>query len=336
MWSFYLIKNFFVIRLSQKGSLKMVKYEEVRLRTPNYHYRDCLQNILKDGIYTKNPHQDKGRYTLLTLPPMIFRLPNGFPVITERDISKFWKTPINELMAFINGVHTIEELEKWGCRWWNRWATPEKCEDFNLDPGDLGPGSYGVVFHDYPHFERIKAKWMPNGEYWVKKPFNQFENLIKQIKHSPYIATHKVTSWAPPFVIGHDERKRQVVVAPCHGDVEVTILNDKLTLRMDQRSGDFPIGVPANIIQYAALTIMIGQVTGFEPYMYIHQVHNAQIYENQISAVEEIIQRKTRHFPTLHLTEEGKKIKNLFDFRSHHFELRDYNPYPEINIPATI
>jgi thymidylate synthase len=296
------------------------EYKATGIRVPNYNYRDCLQNILREGKYTKNPNQKMGRYTLLTLPPMVFKLSNGFPIITERDISAFWQTPIAELLAFINGVHTVDELKKWGCGWWARWGTAEKCAYFGLEPGDLGPGSYGCGFN-YK---------LPDGS-----TFNQFDNLVKEIKWSPYLSTHKVSAWIPHFCLQHENLQRKVTVAPCHGDVQVTILGDELTLNMTQRSGDYPIGVPTNMIQYAALTIMIAHVTGFKPYEYVHRVIDAQIYEDQVACVEELTQRKTNSFPTVHLTEEGLKITSLFDFRPHHFELRDYRPFPAMKIPTT-
>ncbi len=252
---------------------------------------------------------------------MVFDLPNGFPIITERNIGKFWRTPIGELLAFINGARTINELKKFGCDWWNTWGTAEKCAQFGLEPGDLGPGSY-TLFKNYP---------APDGTM-----FNQFAEVLKQIRDYPYLASHKITTWFPPYAIQHKERQRQVVVAPCHGDIEINILDRKLYLRMDQRSGDFPIGVPSNIIQYAALTIMIAHVTGYEPYMYIHSVHNAQIYEDQIESIKELTLRKTRNFPTVVLNDEGLKIKNLSDFRPEHFDLSDYNPHPALKIPTTI
>lgn len=106
---------------------------------------------------------------------------------------------------------------------------------------------------------------------------------------------------------------------------------------MNQRSADFVVGVPSNIIQYAALTIMIAHVTGYEPYMYIHAPQDSQIYENHKEHVVEMLSRRQTIFPTLKLTEEGLRINNLFDFRPDHFELSDYHPHPAIpNIQVTL
>lgn len=289
-----------------------------KVRTHDHQYQDCLIRLFREGRHTQHPKQPIGRKVVLDLAPMTFDFSNGFPVITERRMD-FWKKPIAELLAFINGVRTFSGLREWGVTWWDQWLKNGKY--FGLEPDDLGPGSYGAAFHDFP---------TPDG------PFNQFENLIAEIKENPYLSTHKVTSWIPQLCLQHEGLVRKVIVAPCHGDIQVTILGDKLTLRMDQRSGDFPVGVPSNIIQYAALTIMLGHVTGFEPETYIHVVRDAHYYDNQLENVRELITRTPRPFPTLHLTEEGQQITNLFDFRPDHFELRDYDPHPPIKgIPVT-
>jgi thymidylate synthase len=103
---------------------------------------------------------------------------------------------------------------------------------------------------------------------------------------------------------------------------------------MFQRSGDVPIGVPANMIQYAALTMAIAQVLEIEPYEYIHTISDSHIYVDQVPAVEEMLRREPRAFPTMTL---NTAKKDLFDFRKDDFTLSDYNPHPGIKgIPVAI
>ena len=288
-------------------------------RTPDFQYQRVLCHILeKDGTRTKNQFQTTGTITSVTAPLMIFPLANGAPLITEREIG-FWRKPISEIIAFINGARTLGELRKYGDKktwasWWGRWVTEEKCGRFGLETGDLGPGSYGAGFH--------------------YEGFNQWEHLVKQIRERPWLRTHRVTPWVPRYCLQHNGLQRQVVVAPCHGDVQITILEDRMYLRMDQRSGDVPVGIPSNMIQYAALLLMLAQVTGYKPYMFIHSIHDAQIYEDQIAHVKKIIHRRPNAFPTLRITDT--RIDDLFAFRPEHFELTDYHPPPAMNdIPIT-
>jgi thymidylate synthase len=251
---------------------------------------------------------------------MKFKLNNGFPVITERDISPFWGSPIGELFGFVNGARTQKQLEEFGCYWWKSWVTERKCSKRGLETGDLGPGSYGPAFHDFPTVDG--------------GIFNQFEHLVQQIKEFPGLRTHIITPFIPQYLIRGEGKQQKVVVVPCHGLIQVRIINKKLFLTMVQRSGDVPIGVPSNMVQYAALTLALAQVTGFEAYEYIHTIVDAHIYLDQIPLVEKLIERKPHRFPSVHV---DPTVKDIFSFRKEHFSLSEYQPHPSmIGIPVAI
>lgn len=292
---------------------QMTPYKE---RKPDSQYRKLLKLILEKGTKREETWQGMPDITYFGPPPMRFNLANGAPLITEREIS-FWPSAIGEIFAFINGARTLAELKKFGCHWWKNWATEEKCAMFGLKKGDLGPGSYGAAFHDFP---------TPEGP-----TFNQFKALVEKIKTRPWERTHIITPWIPQFVISQN---RQVVVAPCHGWIHVQIINGCLNLQMNQRSADFPIGVPSNMIQYAALTMALAQVTGYKPGIFIHSFSDAHIYENQKDHVREMISREPKRLPTMTLNPD---IKDIFDFLADHFTISDYHPHPAItDIPVAI
>ncbi len=282
-------------------------------------YQTLLKTILENGERT-NTQQETDAITYMAPPPMRFKLAEGFPMITERSIKGFWKQAIAEIIGFINGARTQEELESYGCKWWHPWVTERKCHKRGLETGDLGPGSYGAAFHDFPTVEGEK--------------FNQFAAVIQQIKEQPQLRTHFITPWIPQYTYRITGRTQKVVVCPCHGWIHLRVLDGKLTLHMFQRSGDVPIGVPANMVQYAALLMMIAHVTGLEPYEYIHTISDAHIFVDQVDRVKEIIKRETRSLPTVKMI---NKHDNLFDFRADDFEVFDYNPHPAMkDIPVAI
>lgn len=297
-------------------------------REPDSQYQQLLCSIMERGVRVPS-QQGVDALTLMAPNPMRFKLDNGFPMITERNMnpktSEFlpvtvWQQAIAEICAFINGARTIEELEKFGCFWWKSWATPEKCAKRELETGDLGPGSYGAAFHDFPTAEG--------------KPFNQFKHIVEQIIEEPQLRTHFVSPWVPQYIGRGKGKQQKVVVAPCHGWINIRIIEGKLTLHMMQRSGDVPVGVPSNMVQYAALTMMIAQVTDTIPYEFIHSISDAHIYVDQVPAVETMLSREPRSFPTVTL---NKTKKDLFKFRKEDFELSDYNPHPGIKgIPVAI
>lgn len=282
-------------------------------RTPDTQYKYRLREILQRGELIKETPQGVGAMTCFgTLSPMVFNLRNGVPFITERSVNGFWRKAVAEIIAFINGARTLNEIKRYGCDFWEDYRN--KDVGLDLDPGDMGPGSYGPAFHDYEK---------PSGG-----TLNQFEQLLDQIRLYPTMRTHLVTPWKPYYTARGPNRK--VIVAPCHGWLHFRVINGKLHMRMDQRSADMPVGVPSNMIQYAALLLMVCQVTGYQPGNYVHSFSDAHIYENQIDATRKLLIQLSRPFPILRL---DPNVKNLFDFRVEHFSLEEYDPHSAMKIP---
>ena len=289
-------------------------YRPFEQRAASTEYRGVLERVLAHGVRVPT-RQGPAALTLMQ-QTMFFPLAEGFPVITERSIGTFWRKPIGELCAFINGATTIEQLKEFGCDWWDAWTTPEKTLKKNLPPGDIGPGSYGGAFHDFPTSEG--------------PAFDQFEHLVEQIRELPGDRTHFVSPWIPQYQVrGHGKTPR-TTIAPCHGWVHVRVLDGGLHLHMFQRSGDVPVGVPSNMIQYAALALMLEHLTGHRAVAYYHTISDAHIYEDQVGAVEQMLAVDPLPLPTVHLNAEGRAVTDIHDFRAEHFDLADYHPHPAI------
>jgi thymidylate synthase len=288
-------------------------------RTVDYQYHDLLKRIMTDGREV-SPIQG-GKSKMVIGHQMRFDLNNGFPLITERDLSKLMRGAIAEHVAFLHGARTQEELEKWGCTWWKSWVTPEKCATFGLPTGDLGPGSYGPAWASFPTAEGT--------------PFNQITEVMRQLKERPYLRTHIITPWIPQYAIQHSELKRKVVVAPCHGYLHIFAFPEtkEISVHHFQRSGDVPVGVAFNIIQYAAFTMMVARFMDYTPKELVYTLSDAHIYESQYDHVKELLSRKPTTFPTVTLEDS---ITNILDFRPEHFHLSDYNPNPAMKIPTPV
>ncbi|MBU6321050.1 MAG: thymidylate synthase [Patescibacteria group bacterium] len=282
------------------------RYKTWGQRKPDRQYRDRLRHILDHGVLAKTTPQGVGALTCFgTLPSMVFPIENGVPLITERRLPS-WRQAIAEIIAFINGARTLDDLERYGCRLWNGYRTWTEWQ-YGLPFGDLGPGSYGAVFHDYP---------TTGGER-----LNQLANVVEQIQQHPHLRTHRVTNWRPDMTAEGAHRK--VLIAPCHGEMHFRVLNGQLNLIMNQRSGDMPLGVPHNMIQYAALLLMVAQVTGYAPGTYVHGLlGDIHVYEDQVPLMHELLQRPTGRFPILRL---DPSVTDLFDFRAKHFTLEEYD-----------
>ena len=154
----------------------MKPYQE---RTPDYQYHELLERIMSEGRDVMPIHGIGAR--MLVGHQIRYKMDNGFPLITERDLEKTFPGALGEHIGFLNGARTLEDLKKYGMPaiYWDRWVTKEKCAVFNLPEGDLGDGSYGAAWGSFPTAEG--------------KPFNQIAHVVQQIKEKPFLRTHFVS-----------------------------------------------------------------------------------------------------------------------------------------------
>ncbi len=302
----------------------MPEYLPPRERRFSLEYRNVLRYIRDYGIRTP---AKQGGYALASMAlTMRFPAEHGLPVITERDMTKIFPMAIGELCAMINGARTLDEFEEFGCPWWGPWATEDKCLSRGLTPGDLGPGSYG---HSFRHFTTSDDP--------TEEGFDQFPHFIKKLRDLPDDKTAFVSPWIPVFNHREDGVKSRNTIAPCHGWVHAVVIDGGLYVEHWQRSSDTPIGLPSNLAQYAALALMIEHLTGYPLVEFIHILSYAHIFENQLDAVGQMLSREPRRLPTLELSDEGKNVTDIHDFRKEHFVLQDYDPHPAIpGIPVSV
>lgn len=314
----------------------LIDYKPAAERTPDEQYQALLRKLVKQGkkkevIHSKLPENANSPHKFcleLSGEMLKYDLSNGVPVLPIRDFSTGYKGAIGEIIAFINGARTLEDLEKFGCPrvFWERWVTADKCANFGLPEHDLGDGSYGAV---------LTATPMPGGT-----TFNQVEALIKQMQRMPFLRTHVITTWYPPFDLSDKEQgaPRKVVVAPCHGNmIQFNVFPE--TGEMDmvhyQRSADAPVGLPLNLIEWTAFGMMVAYMTKLKLRTYTHYLPNPQVYDVQLPQIEELLQREVRTLPTLHLR-PNREITSITDFRREDFVLEDYNPHPKMIVESVV
>lgn len=295
-------------------------YKPVSERTPDSQYQDLLRHIMDNGEESGVIQGEKAKR--IVGAQLHYPLENGFPAITERDLSgNMMKGAIAEHVAFLNGARTQEELEEFGCTWWNRWLTKEHCAIFDLPEGDMGDGSYGAAWTNFPTSEG--------------KPYDQIENVIRQLKEKPFLRTHLISPWIPQYTIGHEGKSRDVVVAPCHGWVHMLANPEtkELSVHHFQRSGDIPVGVPFNMIQYGTFGLMAAQAIKYSLKEVVFTFSDAHIYESQYEHVEELLSRDARKLGTVTMS---RTCDNIKDYRPDDFTLTDYDPHPKMLIPTPV
>lgn len=290
-------------------------------RTPDLQYRQLLERIMNEGRDVMPIHGVGAR--MIVGHQLRYNLENGFPLLTERDLTKSFPGALGEHIGFLNGARTLEQLKSYGMPgvFWDRWVTKEKCAVFGLPEGDLGDGSYGAAWASFPTKEG--------------RPFNQIAHVVQQIKERPYLRTHIVSPWIPQYTLQHEGLIRKVVVAPCHGWIHILAFPDtkEVSIHHFQRSADTPVGVAFNIIQYAAFGMMLAQVIGYTMKELVHTLSDTHIYHNQFDSVKELLAREPRAFPMVTL---DPGVQDICAFRPAHFTLSEYHPHEKMIIPTPI
>jgi len=106
-----------------------------------------------------------------------------------------------------------------------------------------------------------------------------------------------------------------------------------LSCQLYQRSADVFLGVPFNIASYALLTLMVAQVTGYEPGDFVHTFGDAHLYLNHLEQAKLQLTRMPRALPNMTL---NPGVTDIFSFRYEDFTLKDYDPHPHIKAEVAV
>jgi thymidylate synthase len=261
-------------------------------------YLDLLAEVLQNGA-RKTDRTGTGTLSVFGRQ-LRFNLADSFPLLTTKKLHT--KSILIELLWFLRGDTNIKWLQERGVSIWDEWAD---------ENGNLGP----VYGYQWRHWRT------PDG-----REIDQIEQLIASIKKKPDSRRHIVSAWNPADV-------DKMALPPCHALFQFYVANGKLSCQMYQRSADLFLGVPFNIASYAALTLMVAQVTDLKPGEFVLTLGDAHIYLNHLEQVREQLTRSPRPFPQLKL---NPAVKELLDFRYEDFTLEGYDPHPAIKAPIAV
>jgi len=261
-------------------------------------YLELLQRVLTEGRF-KADRTGVGTYSLFGAQLRV-NLQNGFPLLTTKKVH--FKSIVYELLWFLRGDTNVRWLQEHGVTIWDEWAD---------ENGDLGR-IYGAQWRSWR---------APDG-----RTIDQIQWVVEEIRRNPNSRRLLVTAWNP----GELDQMR---LPPCHVLFQFYVLEGRLSCHLYQRSADLFLGVPFNIASYSLLTMMIAQVTGLQPYEFIHSFGDVHLYANHIEQARLQLSREPRPLPRVELNPE---IRRLEDFRYEDIRLLDYHPHPPIRAPIAV
>jgi thymidylate synthase len=261
---------------------------------------------------------------------------------------------------FINKIKTDDEFAK-------KW-------------GELGP-VYGRQWRSWENTIKvpsINSIWGTGFEY-INVHIDQIANLINDLKTNPDSRRILVSAWNPADLPNQ-------VLPPCHYGFQVytrelsleerveiygvekiqtnnagwyecslaeldvnqaNIPTRAISLMWNQRSCDFPLGIPMNISSYALLLTIIAKEVNMVPDELIGNLGDCHIYLNQIEGVKEQIGREPYPLPKLLCLDEyhylmDKELvgeipfsEKIEKFRPDFFTLENYQSHPKIYFPLS-
>jgi len=261
-------------------------------------YLDLMERVLSEGT-EKRDRTGVGTRSIFG-HQMRFDLSSGFPLITTKKLHV--KSIVYELLWFLQGDTNVKYLRDHGVTIWDDWAD---------ENGDLGP-VYGRQWRSWP---------TPDGG-----SIDQMADVLTEIRRNPGSRRLIVTAWNPA-------ENDLMALSPCHCLFQFNVADGALSCQLYQRSADVFLGVPFNIASYALLTMMVAQVTGLKPGVFVHSFGDAHLYLNHLDQARLQLTRSPRPLPTLRL---NPAVNDLFAFRYEDFTLEGYEPHPHIKAVVAV
>ena len=251
--------------------------------------RDILENGVWDTDREVRPRWEDGApaHTVKKFGVVNrYNLAEEFPILTIR--RTFWKSAIDELLWIWQAKsNNVKELRT---RVWDAWAD---------ENGSIGK-AYGYQLGVKHHY--------PEGD------MDQVDKVLWDLKNNP--ASRRIMTNIYTFA-----DLSEMALYPCAYSMTFNVSGNKLNAILNQRSQDMLAANNWNVVQYSVLTMMMAQVSGFEPGEFVHVIADCHIYDRHIPAVEEIIKNEPKPAPKFIIDPE---VKDFYAFTRDSFRMEGY------------
>ena len=257
--------------------------------------KDILENGVWDTDLKVRPRWDDGESAHTVKKFGIvnrYDLSEEFPILTVR--RTYWKSAIDELLWIwqkkSNNVHELKSHV------WDAWAD---------ETGSIGK-AYGYQLGVKHHY--------PEGD------MDQVDRVLFDLKHNP--ASRRIMT----NIYNHADLS-EMALYPCAYSMTFNVTGNRLNAILNQRSQDMLTANNWNVVQYAALTCMLAQVSGLKPGEFMHVIADAHIYDRHVPLVQEIIANEPKPAPRFVIDPAVDDVYRFTvdSFRMENYEFSDFN-----------
>ena len=287
-------------------------------------YLNILQELV-DKAETKGFREVRDGHKRCSLfgRQLRFNLENSFPLMTHKKV--FVRGAFEELMWMLRGQTDNKFLKDKNVHIWDLW---EGQIDKNR-PTELGK-IYGSLWRNFGHVDGEYVFTRSDGvdfyEYTVEG-FDQIEWVMNEIKNNQSSSRMIVSGWNPKI---STSTPKEAVLPCCHVMFQFFVEDNKLSCHLYQRSGDYIVGNPLNIIFYSMLTHIMAQQCNLGVGDFIISFGDIHLYSDQLEMAKEILTRPTYDFPKIKI----KKAKDLYSYQWSDVEILNYVSGDKISIPV--
>lgn len=270
------------------------------MRKWEYDYLNLLDQVLSNGELVQTRVGEAWRELGCSLS--IVMAAEEFPLLTTRKM--FYRPIFGELAAFLEGARFNSRFMELGCHYWTpngrAWHRNNiMVSDENLDLGL----HYGVQWRSF------------NG-------IDQLETVRKSLNTDPKSRRHILSTWNPGEI-------EDVCLPPCHllcqFHTQVRHIDTALHATVYMRSVDLALGLPADIVLYYALLIVMAKSVGMTPGNLYFHFGDAHVYKEHIEGVREQIHRVPHNQRPFWVMENGIKDP-LNEFMPDDITIHRYSP----------
>lgn len=308
--------------IDTKGDFDILSIEKYTyVNKEEKQYLTHVSNILNFGNYREN-RTAENTYSLFCPPQLRFNLRNNrFPLLTTKKC--VLRQIFVELEFYLAGSADSKKLEEQKVFVWKGNTTREFLDSRGLQhyrEGDMGP-SYSFNFRHYG------AEYTNCDADYTGKGFDQVQYCIDQIKNNPSSRRIIIDLW-------DCSKMHQMSLPPCMHKYQFYVNDGYLSLHAELRSSDTFLGLPWNIGTAALFLYMMAYSCELKPGDLIMTINDAHIYDNQVNAIKEQLEREPYNFPLLFIKEGTER--DLFKFKFSDFELLSYKFYPKLKVPMVV
>ena len=249
-----------------------------------------------------------------------YDLQKEFPIMTLR--RQYFKSAVDELLWIwqkkSNNVHDLDSHV------WDQWAD---------ENGSIGKAYGYQIAQKYRH-HKLDTTGMVMREIWdyiekMKEQYpsfsvdsctyewvwmDQIDAVLYDLKHNP--ASRRILT----NIYNFDDLS-DMALYPCAYSMTFNVSGDTLNAILNQRSQDMLAANGWNVMQYAALLMMVAQASGLKAGELVHAIADCHIYDRHVPMVEKLLAAEAYDAPKVTL---DPTVTNFYAFTKDSFKLENY------------